>query len=246
MLLSVSYLKNIIARLQFIIRVGSTYSKIVNIVSGETTMVQAIQAQDVTPAYLKEKFGLQKSDDDNFFTEWFEDLPEIADLEKHYLDEVKIDYLSLLESPPLLENAVKLVVLSPLLYLAKFYRPPFRITTEKSIEISVEHKGEIVRGRIDVLVLQQQLWIAVIEAKRSDFAVNKAIPQALAYMLANPNSEKSSFGLVINGSDFIFVKLTKQAQTRYALSDQFTLFRRENELYKVLSILKKLGQIITQ
>jgi len=77
-------------------------------------------------------------------------------------------------------------------------------------------------------------------------AVNKAIPQALAYMLANPKSKKACFGLVMNGSNFIFIKLTKQAQPTYALSDKFTLFRRENELYKVLSIIKKLGQIITQ
>ncbi|MEB3179600.1 MAG: type I restriction endonuclease [Nostocaceae cyanobacterium] len=209
-------------------------------------MVKVIQAQDVTPAYLEERFGLQQTYDEQFFIEWLTSLPEISELDKPYLDRVKENHLSLLKNPPLLEDAVKLVVLSPLLDLAGFYRPPFRITTEKSIQISLEDEGEIVRGRIDVLVLQQQLWIAVIEAKRSDFAVNKGIPQALAYMLANPNSEKPSFGLVMNGSDFLFIKLTKQAQPTYALSDQFTLFKRENELYKVLSILKKIGQIIRQ
>lgn len=69
---------------------------------------------------------------------------------------------------PLLD-AIKLVILAPLLDLAKFYRPPFRIITEEFIEISTEDKGEIIRGRIDVLILQQQLWILVIESKRSDF-----------------------------------------------------------------------------
>jgi len=133
-------------------------------------MVQVIQAQDVTPVYLEERFCLQQTNDEQFFTEWLTNLPETSELEKPYLDRVKENYLSLLKNPPLLEDAVKLVVLSPLLDLAGFYRHPFRITTEKSIEISVDDEGEIVRGRIDLLVLQQQLWIAVIEAKRSDFA----------------------------------------------------------------------------
>jgi hypothetical protein len=48
----------------------------------------------------------------------------------------------------------------------------------------------------------------------------------------------------MNGSDFIFLKLTRVNQPEYAFSDQFTLLRRENELYKVLTILKKLGTIL--
>ncbi|MFB2769779.1 hypothetical protein ACE1AT_10895 [Pelatocladus sp. BLCC-F211] len=57
-----------------------------------------------------------------------------------------------------------------------------------------------------------------------------AIPQALAYMLSNPNPKRPAFGLVLNGSDFIFLKLTKQDSPIYALSDEFALLKRENEL----------------
>ncbi|NMG06048.1 hypothetical protein [Brasilonema sp. UFV-L1] len=99
-------------------------------------MVQIIQAQNVTLAYLKEKFGLQKSVNEDFFTDWFENLPEVTEIEKQYLDRVKTNYLSLVENASLLEDAVKLVVLSPLLDLAGFYRPPFYIATEETIEIS--------------------------------------------------------------------------------------------------------------
>ena len=116
---------------------------------------------------------------------------------------------------------------------------------EESIEISAEDEGEIIRGRIDVLVIQEQFWLLVIESKRSSFSLLEAIPQALVYMLANPNQDKPTFGLVTNGSDFIFLKLTKENQPRYATSDQFTLLKRKSELYQVLSVLKNLSQSLS-
>ena len=217
-------------------------------------MIQVIQAQNVTLAYLKQKFALHKSEDEQFFTEWFDYIPEISELEKQYLDRVKNNYLNVLENAPLLEEAVKMVVLSPLLDLAGFYRHPFYIATEESVEISeeiiidnevnAEETKEIIKGKIDVLVLQDQLWLLIIESKRSSFSLAKAIPQALTYMLANPQPEHPAYSLVINGEDFQFMKLIKQDQPMYALSDRFTLYRRENELYKVLNVLKNLGKVL--
>lgn len=209
-------------------------------------MVQVIQAQNISLSYLEERFRLQLAENEEFFTEWFEGLPEITVLEKQYLDRVKTNFLRLVKRPPILEDAVKMVVLSPLLDLAGFYSEPFFIATEESIEIALEDEEEIIRGRIDVLVLQQQLWLLVIESKRASFSLLEAIPQGLAYMLANPNPEKPVFGLVSNGSHFIFLKLTQQDKPKYALSDEFTLLRRENELYQVLAVLKTLGTIISQ
>ena len=206
-------------------------------------MAQTIQARDLTLHDVKVKFDLRLAEDDQFFREWREDLPELSDVEKRSLDQVKADYLYLAEYP-MLESIVKMVVLSPLLALAGFYRPPFRVTAETPVEISAEDEGENVQGRIDVLVLQNQLWVLVIEAKKSQFSLEPAIPQALAYMMANPNPDRPAFGFVTNGSTFIFIKLTKQDTPQYALSDEFTL-RRENDLYKVLSVLKQLGALLT-
>ncbi|HCF27136.1 MAG TPA: restriction endonuclease subunit R, partial [Cyanobacteria bacterium UBA11049] len=50
-----------------------------------------------------------------------------------------------------------------------------------------EDEGTVVKGKIDVLVLQEQLWILVIEAKKAQFSLEPGIPQALAYMLDNPH-----------------------------------------------------------
>lgn len=217
-------------------------------------MIQVIQAQNVTLAYLKQIFALHKSEDEQFFTEWFDYIPEISELEKQYLDRVKKNYLNVLENAPLLEEAVKMVVLSPLLDLAGFYRHPFYIATEESVEISEEiiiedeenseETQEIIKGKIDVLVLQDKLWLLIIESKRSSFSLAKAIPQALTYMLANPQPEHPVYSLVMNGEDFQFIKLLKKDKPIYALSDRFTLYRRGNELYKVVNILKKLGQVL--
>ena len=144
----------------------------------------------------------------------------------------------------MIESTVKMVVLAPLLDLAGFYRLPFRITAETSITVAAEDEGVLIQGRIDVLVLQEQFWILVIESKRPTFSVDLAIPQALSYMLGNPNPQRPSFGLITNGSQFLFLKLTRQDSPKYALSNLFSLLNRGNDLYKVLQVLKRLSQVV--
>ncbi len=207
-------------------------------------MLQTIPAQDITINDLKIKFNLQHTDERQFFREWQDNLPEVSESEKQSLERIKTNFLNLIEYPPMLENAVKMVVLSPLLDLAGFYQRPLRISTEKQVEIVSEDEGTIIKGKIDFLVLQEQLWILVIEAKKAQFSLEPGIPQALAYMLDHPHPEKPIFGLVTNGSNFIFIKLIKQERLLYALSDEFTL-RRANDLYIVLKILKQLGKLVS-
>ena len=206
-------------------------------------MVQTIQATDLTLHDLRTKFGLNLIEDDQFFPEWLEGLPELTELEQQGLDRVKANYLDLVEQP-MIESTVKMVVLAPLLDLAGFYRLPFRITAETSITVAAEDEGVLIQGRIDVLVLQEQFWILVIESKRPTFSVDLAIPQALSYMLGNPNPQRPSFGLITNGSQFLFLKLTRQDSPKYALSNLFSLLNRGNDLYKVLQVLKRLSQVV--
>lgn len=209
-------------------------------------MLQVIPAQDITLSQLTELSGLTITYNDQFFTEWLDNLPEITNIEKQQLDRVKNNYSSLVNRHPLSENMVKMVVVEHLLDLADFYNHPFDVKDEKSVELIVEDEEVIIRGRLDFLVLKNQLWLAIIESKKAGISLRPAIPQALAYMLTNPQPERPIFALLTNGDHFLFIKLTQQDTPQYALSDEFSLLRRENELYKVLSILKKLSQIISE
>jgi hypothetical protein len=206
-------------------------------------MVQTIQARNVTMYDLETQFKIEWVEDDQFFREWQDDLPEISEAEKQRLDRVKASYRNLLKHPPLLENTVKMVVLSPFLDLAGFYLAPFHVTSEKSVEIIDEDEGVIVRGQLDVLALFQEFWVVVIESKKAAFSLEVGIPQLLAYMLANLRVDRPTYGLLMNGADFLFVKLVKRETAQYAFSRKFYLFNPGNDLYRVLSILKRLGQL---
>ncbi|MFO0050256.1 MAG: type I restriction endonuclease [Pseudanabaena sp.] len=204
-------------------------------------MAQAIAAKDVTLRELKQNFGIQISQDPAFFTEWLDGFTPLSEEDHHFLDRVKANFLELMEDPPMLENTVKMVVLAPLLDLAGFYHKPFRIETETAIALEMKDEGAIIRGRIEVLVIKNQLWLLVIESKRSDFAVTRAIPQALAYMLSNSETAQPTFGMITNGNEFLFLKTS---QNEYANSRLFSLVNPNNELYEVLQILKYLGSKI--
>ena len=205
-------------------------------------MSQAIAAKDVTLKELKQNFGIQMSQSPAFFTEWLEAFTLLSEEERHLLDRVKANFQELMEEPPMLENTVKMVVLAPLLDLAGFYHKPFRIETETSVALEMKDEGAIIRGRIDVLVVKNQLWLLVIESKRSDFAVTRAIPQALSYMLSNSEMVQPTFGMITNGNEFLFLKTS---QNDYANSRLFSLVNPNNELYEVLQILKHLGSKIS-
>lgn len=205
-------------------------------------MFEVIQAKDITLAELIEQFNLQLADHEEFFSEWRHDLPEFTDLEKQSLNEVKAEYLHL-SRYPILEPVVKMVVLSPLLRLAGFYQPPFYIASEQEVEISSLDEGTIIRGRIDILVFHPPFWVLVIEAKRAQYSLEVAIPQALAYMLNNPDTEKPMYGFVTNGREFQFIKLTKQDTPRYALSYTLSL-NRGDDLHTVVKVLEYLADLI--
>lgn len=207
-------------------------------------MVQTIQAKDITLAQLTQSFGLSRTDEPQFFREWQDNLPELTDSEKQVLDEVKADYIHL-SLYNLLEPLVKMVVLSPLLKLAGFYRPPFYLSAEKEVEIVSEDEGTIIAGRIDVLVFQPEFWVTVIEAKQAAYSIESAVPQALGYMLGNHDSEKPALGFVTNNSTFQFLKLAKQDTPKYARSDLFSLYNSDG-LYSVVRVLKRIAQLVAQ
>ncbi|MEH2303662.1 MAG: type I restriction endonuclease [Nostoc sp.] len=209
------------------------------------TQTAAITEAITTLQDAENRFGFVRVEDEELFPEWYEGLSEITEAEKACVDVVRRRYLYHRAGGDLLEGTVILLLVSPIVALSGFYDPPFRIKAESSVELVLDDGEEILRGRIDVLVLQEQLWVMVLESKKTTLSVWSAVPQALAYMMANPNPSKPVFGMVTNGDDILFVKVTQTNTPQYDLSRVFAPFASARELYTVLQILKRIGQLIS-
>lgn len=196
-------------------------------------------------AEAESKLNLSRTEDEAFFTEWQTELPNLSDSEQTALDTLRRRLLYHRADGELLEGAVTLLVASPLLELAGFYDPPFKMKAEAAIEIAIDDGEETLRGRIDILILQHHLWVMVLESKKTMISVRSALPQALAYMMANPDLDKPRFGVLTNGDDVLFVKLLAQPIPQYALSRAFSIYTVASELRSAFKVLKHLGQSIT-
>jgi hypothetical protein len=207
-------------------------------------MVQTIAISDnITLKDLRQSFGLQRNETPQFFPEWTVTLPELSPVDQMFLERVRNRYLYQLDEGALLEEGVKLMIMSPLLDIAGFYDPPFKTRFEVPVKITVETTDEVLQGRIDALVIQEQFWVWVLEAKRTTFSLSLGIPQALSYMLANPQPDTLTFGILMSGEDFIFIKLVQQPSPTYGLSRKFSLLN-PGDLAEVLKIMRSLGQQI--
>jgi hypothetical protein len=107
----------------------------------------------------------------------------------------------------------------------------------------------VLRGRIDALVLQNRLWVILVEAKPHHepvgFSVLQALPQTLAYMMAKPiDGLDVSYAMITNGEDYMFVKLDKSPIVKgYGQSHKFTLLSdADHNLYRVARVLKCIAQ----
>ena len=58
-------------------------------------MVQTFQAETITLQELITLYGLQLVESEQFFSEWQYNLPELTELEKQLLDQVKAGYINL-------------------------------------------------------------------------------------------------------------------------------------------------------
>lgn len=197
-------------------------------------------------AALQQRFGVVPSQDPQFFLEWASNLPELTAVETDTLDQVKARFDRHRNQGSLAEGTINQLLISPLLTIAGLYDAPFFVSTEPSLEIELEDRDEILRGRIDTLIIQQQFWVLVIESK-STIAFSIALPQTMAYMMANPNPDRPVYGLVANGDEFMFIKIVTQGLPQYDLSNVFSLLiPQRNQLYDILKILKQIRLIMLQ
>jgi hypothetical protein len=133
-------------------------------------MMRTVAIEKVTLYELERSLGLQVAEDPSFFREWQEDLPSLTIAERERLQRVQAIAANL-ERRSMLENTVKMAIISPLLDLAGFFLPPFYGDTETSVELVVEEEEMQLRGRMDVLVLIEKIWVLVIASKRTEFSL---------------------------------------------------------------------------
>ncbi len=193
---------------------------------------------------LEERFNLLPTENEQFFSEWNQDLPQLTDTETTTLDQIRNRFLRHRKRGSLAEGTINHLVISPLLTLAGLYDEPFFITTEPEVELLLQDRNELLRGRIDTLIIQQQLWVLVVESK-STIAFSVALPQVLTYMMGNPNPQRPVYGLITNGDEFQFIKLLIQDNPQYDLSNIFSLLLpHRNQLYDIMRVLKQIRQIM--
>lgn len=181
----------------------------------------------ITLNQLKQKAGLTE---DTALLE-FLSLPELTLPETDSLDRIKRHYHNLAQYGPLREDAVKIVILSPLLDLAGFYEGD-QIQTKVSIDLTFPY-DESTRGRLDLLAIKDSLWIFVVESKGEAIAAHSAVPQLLSYML----SGQALWGLVTTGVEFVFVRLQgNQFSQSYPL-----ILTRPGDLEQVAALLKAIA-----
>lgn len=201
---------------------------------------------------LRDRFGLVFTEDPAFFPEWRETLPELTANERSLADRLRHRYRYYLEEGLLLEESVKMMLISPLLEAVGLFDLPWRSRFEAPVELRVQVTEEtpaqdpqIYRGRMDTLVVQNQFWLLVIESKQMSFSVENGLAQILAYMLANPHPPRPVFGLVSNGHDFLFLKLLQRdGLWQYGQSAKLAT-GQVGDLERTIAILKQLQRVLS-
>jgi hypothetical protein len=210
----------------------------------------AVTEAITTIAEAEKRFGLSRSESKDFFAECFDQLPEVNSSDRDNLKTLWQRYIYHRSGGHLLESTVMLLLISPLLTIAGLYDPPFRIKAEESVQIVVADSEETLQGRIDVLVLRDRLWVVVLESKKTMLSVWSALPQTLAYLMANPNSggthpagNRPSFGMFTNGDDIVFVKLESNY---YGMSQVFAPLVNQSELEIACKVLRKIAAVVAE
>ena len=201
---------------------------------------RAVTEAVTTIVEAEQKFGLSRSELKDFFTEWYDELPEINSSDRASLEVLWRRYIYHRSGGHLLESTVMLLLVSPLLTITGLYDPPFLLKAEESVLIKISDSEETLQGRIDVLVLRDHFWIIVLESKKTMLSVWSALPQTLAYLMASPNGDRPTFAMLTNGDDIVFVKLEAK---QYAMSQVLSPLVNRGELEVAWQVLRKIAEI---
>ena len=82
-----------------------------------------------TLADVEQRFNLSPTDNDIFFQEWQQGLPQLTAQERENLDQIQRRFLRHRKRSSLAVGAINQLLISPLLTLAGLYDEPFYVTT---------------------------------------------------------------------------------------------------------------------
>ncbi|MBD1882619.1 restriction endonuclease subunit R [Microcoleus vaginatus ZQ-A3] len=217
-------------------------------------MTQNLEASQLSLNDVRRLLKLERQTGGGF-TDFFS-LEPLTDFEQQQLWEISNDFWRYLEAGKVSEELVKFLALSPLMRLTGFFKVPVVLTMEDSIPIEVEDGDTLIKGRLDVLAVNQpdadlaaaQFWILVVEAKNSAIDPWAGLPQLLTYAYKSLQQQSSVWGLTTNGRNYQFVYLTRGNPCTYQILPDLSLTDPERSLFlaQVLKAICKLQNVQLQ
>jgi hypothetical protein len=218
------------------------------------SMTQNLEASQISLNDVRRLLKLEEREGDAF-TDFFS-LEPLSELEQQEILKIKTDFRRYLSAGKVSEELVKFLVLSPLMRLAGFFEIPIVLTMEDSIPIEIEDGDTLIKGRLDILAVNQpdaelaaaQFWILVVEAKNSAIDPWAGLPQLLTYAYKSLQQQSSVWGLTTNGRNYQFVYLTRGNPCTYQILPDLSLTDREGSLLlaQVLKAICKLQNVQLQ
>jgi len=217
-------------------------------------MTQNLEASQLSLNDVRRLLKLERQTGGGFAE--FLSLEPLTDFEQQELLLIGNHFWRHLEAGKVSAKLVKFLVLSPLMRLAGFFDIPIVLTMEDSIPIEVEDGDTLIKGRLDVLAVNQpdaeiaaaQFWILVVEAKNSAIDPWAGLPQLLTYAYKSLQQQSSVWGLTTNGRNYQFVYLTRGNPCTYQILPDLSLTDRERSLLlaQVLKAICKLQYVQLQ
>ena len=217
-------------------------------------MTQNLEASQLSLNDVRRLLKLERKTGGSFAE--FLSLEPLRDFEQQELLLIGNHFWRHLEAGKVSAKLVKFLVLSPLMRLAGFFDIPIVLTMEDSIPIEVEDADTLIKGRLDVLAVNQpdaelaaaQFWILVVEAKNSAIDPWAGLPQLLTYAYKSLQQQSSVWGLTTNGRNYQFVYLTRGNPCTYQILPDLSLTDRERSLLlaQVLKAICKLQYVQLQ
>lgn len=206
-------------------------------------MTQNLEASQLSLNDVRRLLKLEELEGEGF-TDFFS-LEPLTESEQQELLKLRNDFRRYLSAGKVSEELVKFLVLSPLMRLTGFFEIPIVLTMEDSIPIEVEDGDTLIKGRLDILAVNQpdaelaaaQFWILVVEAKNSALAKPSkriapwaGLPQLLTYAYKSLQQQSSVWGLTTNGESYRFVRVTRGNPCTYQILPDLSLIDRERSL----------------